>query len=102
MRNATQDRKNLEGDLQAKSVAAKAGYTKWHFQRRFKAITGYSLSQYDLLCRIVSATPDILGMDGLFYGHSFSRGFNSQQTFSSAVRKFFNMTPRDLRETLRI
>ncbi|SPY94318.1 right origin-binding protein [Proteus mirabilis] len=45
---------NLDSRLSLDIIAEKSGYTKWHFQRLFKAYTGISLGKY------VLATPFIL------------------------------------------
>ena len=37
---------HLEEPLKVEDVSAKAGYSKWHFQRMFKEVAGISLGKY--------------------------------------------------------
>lgn len=86
--------------LSLDAVARHAGYSSWHFQRLFGALTGLSLKEYIRRRRLTEAyevlsagseAPRLLDL-------ALDCGFESQEAFSRAFKKQFGMTPGACRE----
>jgi AraC family mar-sox-rob regulon transcriptional activator len=80
---------NLDKALSIDEVAAKSGYSKWHLQRMFRAVTKQTLGGYIRERRLT------LAAEALQYG------YDSQQTFSRVFRRQFSQTPTAYRHTMR-
>lgn len=84
---------HLETPLSVGDVALKSGYTRWHMQRMFKAVTGQSVATYVRERQLTKAaialritTISILDISLLYQ-------FDSQQSFTRAFKKQFGCTP---------
>lgn len=88
---------NLENDLHIVHLAERSGYTRWHFQRQFKEITGRSLSEHVRIRRLIGAAEAIMYTTERFMDIACDYGYTSQQTMSRVIRSAFGMTPTELR-----
>jgi len=88
---------NLHSDLHIEQLASRAGYTRWHFQRSFKKITGQSLSEYVRIRRIVKATEAIIHTRERMVDIAYDSGYSNQQLMSRLIRATFGMSPTELR-----
>ena len=91
---------NLDEDLHVVRLAQRSGYTRWHFQRCFKEITGCSLSQYVRHRRLTHATDAILHTHDPIIDIAYKFGYTSQQTLSRIVRSALGMSPTQLRQCM--
>lgn len=90
---------NLDSSLSLDIVAEKSGYTKWHFQRLFKAYTGISLGKYILARRLSCGAYALRITRCSLLDISLKYRFDSQQTFCRAFKKQFNITPSEYRKS---
>lgn len=89
---------NLDSRLSLDIIAEKSGYTKWHFQRLFKAYTGISLGKYILARRLSCGAYALRITRSSLLDISLKYRFDSQQTFCRAFKKQFNITPSEYRK----
>ncbi|OAT47050.1 right origin-binding protein [Proteus hauseri ATCC 700826] len=89
---------NLDSRLSLDVIADKSGYTKWHFQRLFKAYTGISLGKYILARRLSCGAYALRITKSSLLDISLKYQFDSQQTFCRAFKKQFNITPSEYRK----
>jgi len=93
--------KNLDRTIQAKDVTRQSGYTHWHFQRLFREVTGYTLSDYIRLSRILMVA-HALATSPLKITHiCFDHGFPSQQALARLFRQYCHCTPTEFRRSAR-
>ncbi|MBW7981413.1 helix-turn-helix domain-containing protein [Enterobacillus tribolii] len=85
--------KNLDKPMTVDSVAAKAGYSKWHLQRMFKEITGQNIISYirarklnECALTLRLTKMPIIEVATLYH-------FDSQQAFNRAFKKQFHQAP---------
>ncbi|MDN4625961.1 helix-turn-helix domain-containing protein [Erwinia sp. DT-104] len=88
---------NLDNDLHIVQLADRSGYTRWHFQRQFKEITGRSISEHVRIRRLVRAAEAIMYTAGRLMDIACDYGYTSQQAMSRVIRSAFGMTPTELR-----
>jgi AraC family transcriptional activator of mar-sox-rob regulon/AraC family multidrug resistance transcriptional activator len=83
---------HLEEPLKVEDVSAKAGYSKWHFQRMFKEVAGISLGKYIKLEKLRRAYFLLENTDIPVIEVCFMLGFTSQQVFTRAMRNEMHHT----------
>ena len=84
---------HLDQPLSLDNVAAKAGYSKWHLQRMFKDVT-VKPSVPDIRARRLSKSAVALRLTARpILDIALQYRFDSQQTFTRAFKKQFNLTP---------
>ncbi|MBI6530892.1 helix-turn-helix domain-containing protein [Proteus vulgaris] len=88
---------NLEKDLKIENISQKSGYSKWHLQRMFKEQTGLTLASYIRARRLSCAAVELRLQRTSLLDIALKYRFDSQQTFSRAFKKLFNMTPYNYR-----
>ncbi len=89
---------NLDFKLSLQSIAQEAGIGQWHFQRIFKALTNETLKTYIRSRRLGNALDKLLSTDQRIIEIALSAGFDSQESFTRAFKKAFDMTPREARK----
>lgn len=88
---------NLSDSLTLESVAAYAGFSKFHFSRLFKDFIGISFSQYLVRQRIHKAKLLLLTTNAGITDIAMESGFNSSSTFNRAFSGEAGMSPSDFR-----
>ena len=87
---------NLAADLSVERLAGLAYTSRYHFMRRFREQTGYSVHQYVTEKRLLAA--DALLRDGLPAQEVGLRcGFQDYSTFHRAFKRQFGITPKEAR-----
>ncbi|HIO96459.1 MAG TPA: AraC family transcriptional regulator, partial [Leucothrix sp.] len=89
---------NLDFDLSLKQIANKTGISQWHFQRMFKALTTETLKTYIRSRRLSNAMEKLFTTQQRIIEISITAGFESQESFSRAFKKAFDMTPNQARK----
>jgi AraC family transcriptional regulator len=89
---------NLDDDILLHDVAKEAGISQWHFQRIFKALTNETLKTYIRSRRLSIAFESLLTTDKKIIDVSITAGFESQESFTRAFKKAFDMTPNEARK----
>ncbi|MGI1686094.1 MDR efflux pump AcrAB transcriptional activator RobA [Providencia sp. 2024EL-00811] len=84
---------NLDKPLSLDNVAAKAGYSKWHLQRMFKEVTDQAIGAYIRARRLSRAAVALRLTSRPILDIALQYRFDSQQTFTRAFKKQFNLTP---------
>jgi len=82
-------------------VASIAGFSKYHFHRIFKELTGETLALFTKRIRLEHAAFLLL-----FYKHrsitdiALSCGYHSSQSFSTAFKKYYKVTPKVYKQNI--
>jgi len=84
---------HLDQPLALDNVAAKAGYSKWHLQRMFKDVTGHAIGAYIRARRLSKSAVALRLTARPILDIALQYRFDSQQTFTRAFKKQFNLTP---------
>ncbi|KQN57796.1 MULTISPECIES: superoxide response transcriptional regulator SoxS [unclassified Erwinia] len=92
---------NLDKTLSIDEVAAKSGYSKWHLQRMFRAITKQTLGNYIRERRLTLAAEALRQTQRPVFDIAMQYGYDSQQTFSRVFRRQFMQTPTAYRHHMR-
>ena len=88
---------HLDFDIAIAQVAVAAGISEWHFQRIFKALTNETLKTYIRSRRFANSLEKLLATDARIIDIALSAGFESQESFTRAFKKAFDMTPNEYR-----
>ena len=89
---------NLDFDFTLKQVAEEAKISQWHFQRIFKALSNETLKTYIRSRRLTTAFEKLLKTDQKIIEIAVTAGFESQESFTRAFKKAFDMTPNEARK----
>ena len=91
---------NLMGDLQIESISRKAGLSKWHFQRIFRAMVGDTVKEYITLRRLSIAAYELVNTDKKVLDIALACEFDSHEVFTRAFQRVFGATPSDFRASV--
>ena len=89
---------NLDFDISLAQVALAAGISQWHFQRIFKALSNETLKTYIRSRRLANSLEKLLDKKFRIIDIAISAGFESQESFTRAFKKSFDMTPNAYRK----
>jgi AraC family transcriptional regulator len=89
---------NLDSDIALGDVAKEAGISQWHFQRIFKALTNEALKSYIRSRRLANTLDKLLASDARILDIALAAGYESQESFTRAFKKAFDMTPNEFRK----
>lgn len=88
---------NLQNNIQLADIAKVAGYSKFHFDRLFRYAVGEALIEYVRKRKLTEASHELLTTDSKIIDIAIKYGFQSQQSFTTTFKKYFNETPRQYR-----
>ncbi|WP_087026220.1 helix-turn-helix domain-containing protein [Thaumasiovibrio subtropicus] len=83
--------------LSLDEIAAHCYASKWHLQRSFKKVTGLSIGQYQRYRALSLAGLEVAEDKYRILDIALKYGFESQEAFARAFRRFANVAPRNLR-----
>jgi len=89
---------NLDFDIELSKVAKEAGLSQWHFQRIFKALSNETLKTYIRSRRLANALNKLLTSNQKIIDIAITAGFESQESFTRAFKKAFDLTPNEARK----
>lgn len=89
---------HLDAEMHPQEVAKAAGISQWHFQRIFKALTNETLKTYIRSRRLSEAMRKLLFSDMRILDIALDSGFESQESFTRAFKKMFDVTPNEFRK----
>lgn len=88
-------------EISVDDLAKEAGYSKYHLNRIFQENTGKSIYQYIKERRLYEAADLLLVSEQSIVEVALLVGYSSQQAFSQAFKKEFEMTPGEYRNKMR-
>ncbi|MFS0672095.1 AraC family transcriptional regulator [Ornithinibacillus sp. 179-J 7C1 HS] len=84
---------NLEGELDMEEIAKIAYMSKFHFQRMFSMLTGYTVTEYIRNRRITKAAQELLNEDARVIDIALKYGYESPEAFTKAFRNIHGISP---------
>lgn len=88
---------NLSRNLTLNEIANSINYNSSYISRYFKQMTGQSISQYMMQCRMDFAKKYLISSDESIQGIAEKLGFESSQYFSIVFKKYTGLSPREYR-----
>ena len=88
---------HIDDKLLIDDVSRQSGYSKWHIQRKFKAVTGKTIASYIRNRMLTRAALALRKTDRRVLDIALSCGFDNQQTFTRMFRKRFGIAPGSYR-----
>ena len=89
---------NLSENLKLNDIAKISGYSMFHFDRIFKYTVGESVIEYVRKRKLTEAANLLVSTKIRIIDIAIKYGFNSQQAFSLAFKKFYGKTPGEYRK----
>lgn len=86
---------NLENNLVIASIAC---LSKFHFQRMFSMLTGYTVSEYIRNRRITLAVAELMNPTSKVIDVAFKYGYESPVAFTKAFYKIHRMNPSEVKK----
>lgn len=93
---------NLEERLDIKTVAKRAGYSRWYLQRMFKEHTGLPMGEFIREKKLKKSADMLASSREPIVSVAISLGFDSQQSFTRSFKRQFGQTPGDWRRGLTV
>lgn len=90
--------RNLDNDLFIEDIAAIAYMSKFHFQRMFNMLTGYTVSEYIRNRRITLATQELVNSRSKVIDVAMKYGYESPESFTKAFRKIHGFSPSEAKK----
>jgi len=90
---------HLGEDIAPGDVARHAGISQWHFQRIFKSLTNETLKMYIRSRRFAVALELLEQADLPLIQIALASGFDTQESFTRAFKKAFDVTPGAYRKS---
>lgn len=94
----TELHENLNRQTGLNRLARRAGYSPFHFHRRFVAEVGETPKQHILRMRLERAAYLVAITSDRLASIAFSVGFQSHETFTRAFRRSFGVSPTEYRQ----
>ncbi|WP_455616905.1 response regulator transcription factor [Eisenbergiella sp.] len=88
---------NLNRSLTLNEIANAVNYNSSYISRYFKQMTGQSISQYIMQCKMEYAKKFLTSSDESIQRISEMLGFDSSQYFSIVFKKYTGLSPREYR-----
>lgn len=88
---------NLNKELKVEDIASRYYFSKFHFYRIFRALTGYTISDYIDLRRLDQVKQLLRSSNSNVLDIALDCGFNSHEVLSRKFKRKFNITPLQYR-----
>ncbi|KGR86189.1 AraC family transcriptional regulator [Lysinibacillus odysseyi] len=85
--------RNLDNNLFIEDIADVACMSKFHFQRMFSMLTGYTVSEYIRNRRITLAAQELVNSKLKVIDVAMKYGYESPESFTKAFRKIHGISP---------
>ncbi|RXZ79369.1 AraC family transcriptional regulator [Paenibacillaceae bacterium] len=83
----------LHTALQIDDIAKVALSSKYHFQRMFHALTGFTVTEYVRNRRLTLAAEELAGTDSKVISVALKYGYESPEAFAKAFQRMHGVTP---------
>lgn len=83
----------LEKKLEIEDIAQAALSSKYHFQRMFHALTGFTVTEYIRNRRLTRSAEELAGTDNKVIDVALKYGYESPEAFTKAFQRLHGMTP---------
>ncbi len=90
--------KKIESNLKIDDITIKSGYSKWHLQRLFSAETGQTLGHFIRERKLILIADNLITSNEPLINLAIKYGFNSQQSFTRAFHKKYQLPPQKYRK----
>lgn len=84
---------NLQSNIEIDDIARSAMSSKYHFQRVFHALTGFTVTEYMRNRRLTLAAEDLAGSDSKVIDIALKYGYESPEAFAKAFQRMHGVTP---------
>lgn len=84
---------HLETKLEIEDIAHAALSSKYHFQRMFHALTGFTVTEYIRNRRLTCSAEELAGTDNKVIDVALKYGYESPEAFAKAFQRLHGMTP---------
>ncbi|MGG4142297.1 AraC family transcriptional regulator [Paenibacillus algorifonticola] len=88
---------HLHAELVLDHLAGASGFSKFHFTRLFKALTGETTQEYIRKRRLTAAAQMLLATNKPLIEIAFTLGYGSQEAYTRAFKAYFGVTPHRYR-----
>lgn len=88
---------NINENIKLNDIAKVSGYSMFHFDRIFKYTVGESVIEYMRKRKLTEAANLLISTNISIIDIAIEYGFNSQQAFTLAFKKFYGKTPGEYR-----
>lgn len=84
---------NLHNAIGVEEIAGAAMTSKYHFQRMFHALTGFTVTEYVRNRRLTLAAEELAGTDGKVIDIALKYGYETPESFAKAFQRVHGVTP---------
>ncbi|MGM0884466.1 MAG: AraC family transcriptional regulator [Bacillota bacterium] len=84
---------HLHTDIEIDDIARAAMSSKYHFQRMFHALTGFTVTEYVRNRRLTLAAEELAGTDSKVIDIALKYGYESPEAFAKAFQRMHGVTP---------
>ncbi len=91
--------KNIKDDVDIYTAIQQSGYSTTHFYRIFQAFMGETIKEYIIKRKLSDAAIELMVTKKRLIEIAIDYGFNSQEVFTRAFTKLFNITPGRYRKS---
>jgi AraC family transcriptional regulator len=88
---------NLQGEIELDQLAGIALSSKFHFQRMFHIVTGFTVADYIRRRRLTLAAQELMNPDVKVIDAALRYGYETPESFSKAFRKTHGVSPSAVR-----
>lgn len=92
--------RNLSSNLHMDEIASVACMSKFHFQRMFHMLTGYTLNAYIRNRRITVATQELINSKARVIDVALKYGYETPESFTKAFRRIHGVSPINARKNV--
>lgn len=84
---------HLQSPIKIEDIARSAMTSKYHFQRMFHALTGFTVTEYVRNRRLTLAAEDLVGTEHKIIDIALKYGYESPEAFTKAFQRMHGVTP---------
>ncbi|WP_044339820.1 AraC family transcriptional regulator [Rossellomorea aquimaris] len=90
---------NLDGEIEMDELARLSLSSKFHFQRLFSLVTGFTVADYIRKRRLTLAAQELTNTNAKVIDVALKYGYETPESFSKAFRKAHGVSPSQVRES---